>query len=105
MYEPKSPLGRSIGSARSCGDGGRMLASEINYYDVFKTSPVAMAMLTPEFILIDANEQFLEAVGRPLEQIAGRYIFDTFPKMPNDPDDPKWTALEAALASGEREVS
>jgi len=80
-----------------------MLAKEIDFHTIFTISPTAMALLTADFEFIDANDQFLDAVGRPLKALIGRNAFDAFPKMPNDPANPKWTALEAALTSGERE--
>jgi PAS domain-containing protein len=64
-----------------------------------------MALLTPDLVLIDANEQFLKGAGCELEDIVGHNIFERFPKMPPDPGgEPTWTALEAALTSGQREV-
>ena len=80
-----------------------MLAEEIDFHTIFKISPTAMALLTADLEFIDANEQFLDAVGRPLAALIGRNAFDAFPKMPNDPANPKWTALEAAMTSGQRE--
>jgi PAS domain-containing protein len=81
-----------------------MLAEEIDFHTIFKISPTAMALLTADLEFVDANDQFLDAVGRPLTALIGRHAFDAFPKMPNDPASPKWTALEAALTSGRRET-
>jgi PAS domain-containing protein len=80
-----------------------MLAEEIDFYRIFKVHETVMALLTPNLEFIDANEEFLALVGRPLEDLIGKNVFAVLPKMP--PDDgghPKRTALEEAQASGHR---
>src|SRR5258708_8461055 len=81
-----------------------MQVKEVDFHEVFKVSAIATALLTPDLVIIDANDEFLDAVGRSLDEVVGQYAFGRFPKMPNDPANPKWTALEAPLISGEREV-
>jgi PAS domain-containing protein len=82
-----------------------MLSEEIDFHDLFKVNPTAMALVTPDFEFIDANDEFLAAIGRPLEDLIGNNIFEVVPKMPEDPGGkPKWTALEAALTTRRREV-
>jgi PAS domain-containing protein len=83
-----------------------MFAQEIDFHNIFRISPTAMALLTADFVLVDAHDEFLAGCGRRLEDIVGHNVFEQFPKMPPDPGgNPMWTALEAALTSGEREVS
>jgi hypothetical protein len=43
-------------------------------------------------------------VGRTLEEVVGRNIFDVVSKLPEASGDPEWTALEAAAASGHCEA-
>jgi PAS domain S-box-containing protein len=82
-----------------------MLSHEVDFHQIFKISSTAMALLTADFVLVDANDAFIESCGRPLEEVVGHNIFEQFPKMPADPGgNPKWTALEAALTSGQREI-
>lgn len=82
-----------------------MLSQEVDFHQIFKVSPTAMALITADFVLVDANDAFIEGCGRPLEEIVGHNIFEQFPKMPADPGgSPMWTPLEAALTSGERQV-
>ena len=81
-----------------------MLSEEIDLHEIFKINPTAMALLTADFEFIDANKEFLEASGHKLEDLIGHNVFSVFPKMPSEPGNPKWTALEAALTSGRREV-
>jgi PAS domain S-box-containing protein len=81
-----------------------MLAVEIDFHEVFKVSATAMALLTADFEFLDANEEFLEAAGHKLDDLIGHNIFEVLPKMPSEPGNPKWTALEAALTSRKREA-
>jgi PAS domain S-box-containing protein len=82
-----------------------MLSEEFDFHDIFKVNPTAMALLTPDFEFIDANDEFLAAIGHALEDLIGHNAFEVVPRMPEEPGgDPKWTALEAALTSGQREV-
>ena len=81
-----------------------MLAEDIDLYRMYRMHPTAMALVSADFVLVDANDEFLEVVGRELEEVMGRNIFEAFPKVPNESGNPKWTALEAALTSGKHET-
>jgi PAS domain-containing protein len=82
-----------------------MLSQEVDFHTIFKISSTAMALLTADFVIVDANDEFVSSCGRPLEDLVGHNVFELFPKMPADPGgNPKWTVLEAALTSGKREV-
>ncbi len=82
-----------------------MLAQDIDFYQVFKIHPTAMALLTADFEVIDVNDEMLRLAGRPLDEVVGRHAFEIFPKMPYEPGRPKWTALEAAMTSGRHETN
>jgi PAS domain-containing protein len=82
-----------------------MLAQEIDFHKLYKFSPTAMALLTPDLEIIDINDEFQVCVSRPLEDVVGRNIFDVTPKMPEDSSGPQWTPLEAAMTSGRREAA
>jgi PAS domain S-box-containing protein len=82
-----------------------MLAHELDFREIFKISQTAMALLGADLTFIDANQEFLEHSGRPLEALIGRNFFEVFPKMPQDPGgQPRWVALEEAMTSGHREA-
>jgi PAS domain-containing protein len=84
--------------------GDNMTAPQIDFHEVFRIHPTAMALLTADFIILDVNAAFLEAVGLPLEELVGHNVFEKVPKMPPGPGgSPKWTALEEAMTSGKRE--
>ncbi len=52
---------------------------------VFDATPVALLVFDRDLVMIHANPAYLEAVGRPLEEIAGQRIFDVFPDDPSNP--------------------
>ena len=82
-----------------------MLSEEIDFHEIFKVNSTAMALVTPDFKFIDANDEFLAAIGQPLEDLIGHNVFEVVPKMPEDPGgSAKWTALEKALTTRRREV-
>ncbi|MCW2934412.1 MAG: protein phosphatase [Actinomycetia bacterium] len=49
---------------------------EIDYAAVFRALPGMVALLTPQLVYADANEEFLRQTGRAREQVAGRYLPD-----------------------------
>jgi serine phosphatase RsbU (regulator of sigma subunit) len=57
----------------------------IDYAAVFHALPGMVALMTPELIYADVNEDFLRGAGRKREQLIGRYIFDVFPENPDSP--------------------
>jgi PAS domain-containing protein len=80
------------------------VSHQIDYHRVFKISPTPMALLSPHLVILDANDEFLDTLGRTLDDVVGEHVFKVFPKMPRDSSGPKWTALEAAVFSRERET-
>ncbi|MFF7791667.1 SpoIIE family protein phosphatase [Streptomyces sp. NPDC007991] len=85
-----------------------MTDSAIDYTAVFQALPGMVALLTPELVYADVNEEFVRVSGRPREQLIGRYLFDVFPDNPNDPASTGMRNLEASLyrvlATGERDT-
>ncbi|MGW0584962.1 PAS domain-containing protein, partial [Streptomyces sp. NPDC002920] len=81
---------------------------QIDYAAVFRALPGMVALLTPELVYADANDDFLRLAGRTREQLLGRYIFDVFPENPNDPAAAGRQETEASMlrvvASGERDT-
>jgi serine phosphatase RsbU (regulator of sigma subunit) len=80
----------------------------IDYRAVFQALPGLVALLTPEFVYADVNEDFLRYSGRSREDLIGRYLFEVFPDNPNDPGATGARNLEVSLrrvlASGERDT-
>jgi serine phosphatase RsbU (regulator of sigma subunit) len=69
----------------------------IDYAGVFQALPGMVALLTPELVYADANEEFLRVAGRARDQVVGRYLFDVFPDNPSDSGASGMRNLEASL--------
>lgn len=82
-----------------------MMDSEVDYEAVFKASLSPLLVLTPEFVIVAANDSYLEVTGRTLEDIIGRHVFTVFPANPEAPNDPDAHGVEALRASLERVVA
>jgi PAS domain-containing protein len=79
--------------------------SQIDYEAAFKKLPGAVALLSPELVILDVSDGCLDATGRGLVEIVGRNIFEAFPDNPKDPHSTGQHDLrksfEAVLATGE----
>ncbi|MFF7560711.1 PP2C family protein-serine/threonine phosphatase [Streptomyces pseudovenezuelae] len=82
--------------------------TDTDYRAVFQALPGMVALLTPELVYADANEEFLRMAGRRREEVVGRYLFDVFPDNPNDPASTGMRNLAASLGrvleTGERDA-
>ncbi|MFG2307292.1 PP2C family protein-serine/threonine phosphatase [Streptomyces sp. NPDC048566] len=56
-----------------------------------------VALLTPDLVFVDANDEYLGSSGRSREQLVGRYLFDVFPDRPDDPASDGARNLGASL--------
>lgn len=79
-----------------------MLAQDIDFHEIFRISPTAMAVLSADLYFVDVNDQFLAEAGRSLEELIGHNVFEMFPKMPRDLGDTERTVLEEAFDTGRR---
>jgi PAS domain-containing protein len=77
--------------------GEVMTAVQVDYLAVFRQLPVDVVLLTPEFVIADANEAFLQAAGRRREDVLGLSMFDAFPDSPWDPGATGERNLRASL--------
>ncbi|MFF4506821.1 SpoIIE family protein phosphatase [Streptomyces sp. NPDC001401] len=80
----------------------------IDYGAVFQALPGMVALLTPELVYADVNEEFCTMSGRKRQDLVGRYLFDVFPDNPNDSGASGMRNLAASLqrviATGERDA-
>ncbi|MET9457992.1 SpoIIE family protein phosphatase [Streptomyces canus] len=85
-----------------------MRKPQIDYAAVFRALPGMVALLTPELVYVDFNDDFLRLTGRAREQLLGRYIFDAFPENPNDSAASGMRetreSMLRAVATGERDT-
>ncbi|MFG3350290.1 PP2C family protein-serine/threonine phosphatase [Streptomyces sp. NPDC048018] len=81
---------------------------QIDYGAVFHALPGMVALLTPDLLYADANEDFLRLAGRTRDQLVGRYIFDVFPEHPGEPAAAGMRETRESMlrvvASGERDT-
>ncbi|MEX1651697.1 SpoIIE family protein phosphatase [Streptomyces pseudovenezuelae] len=82
--------------------------TDTDYRAVFQALPGMVALLTPDLVYADVNEEFLRMAGRRREEVVGRYLFDVFPDNPNDPASTGMRNLAASLGrvleTGERDA-
>ncbi|MBK3640721.1 PP2C family protein-serine/threonine phosphatase [Streptomyces sp. MBT33] len=80
----------------------------IDYAGVFQCLPGMVALLTPDLVYADVNEEFLRGAGRRRDQVVGRYLFDVFPDNPKDDAASGMRNLAASLQrvldTGERDA-
>jgi PAS domain-containing protein len=73
--------------------------SDIDYQMVFRAFPGPTALLSCDFTIVDANEDYLAAVGRERADVVGRNIFVAFPTNNREPDNGGEDTLRASLES------
>jgi PAS domain-containing protein len=80
------------------------VTQQIDYQAAFKSMPGAVALLSPDLVILDVSDGYLDAAGRRVDDIVGRHILEAFPVNPRDPGDtgPRdlQASLEAVLANG-----
>ncbi|MFJ6087039.1 PP2C family protein-serine/threonine phosphatase [Streptomyces sp. NPDC092369] len=85
-----------------------MTVTAIDYARVFRALPGMVALLTPDLVYADANEEYLRMSGRTHEQVVGRHLVEVFPDNPNNPAASGMRNLAASLErvreTGERDA-
>ncbi|HEY2638424.1 MAG TPA: PAS domain-containing protein [Streptosporangiaceae bacterium] len=71
--------------------------TQIDYRAAFKCMPGAVALLSPDLVIMDVSDGYLDAAGRRSEDIVGRNILEAFPNNPVDPGDTGPQDLQASL--------
>jgi len=61
--------------------------------------PGAVALLSPDLVILDVSDGYADAAGRDVDEIIGRHIIDAFPDNPRDPADTGPRDLRASLAA------
>jgi PAS domain-containing protein len=85
-----------------------MTGPQVDYAAVYRQLPVPVLLLTPELEIADANEAFLQTMGRTRDGLLSRNVFDAFPENPSDPGATgvrnSVAAMRRVLAKGEPEA-
>lgn len=85
-----------------------MAGIDIDYAAIYQQLPISVMLLTPDFVVLDANQAYLDATGRARDQLIGRNVFEAFPDNPADPlstgvQDSK-ASLARVMATGKADV-
>ena len=84
-------------------DGGEVVTGpKVDYTALYRQIPVPVLALTPDFVIADANDAYLQVMGRTREELLGRDAFDAFP---DNPSDPGATGVRNSVASLRRVVA
>ena len=79
--------------------------ADINYQAVFVAFPGPTALLSCDFQILDANDDYLAAMGRDRADVVGQNIFVAFPtdghERGNTGADNLRASLESVVATGE----
>lgn len=63
-----------------------MVRERIDYRALFAATPSPYLVLGRDLVIVDVNQAYLLATGRPRAELVGQYLFDAFPDNPADPD-------------------
>jgi signal transduction histidine kinase len=77
----------------------------IDYEAVFQFTVTPLLLLTPDLVIVAANQSCLKVMGRTREDLVGRHMFTAFPANPDAPNDPDAQGAEVLRASLERVVA
>lgn len=73
--------------------------------DFYKSSAIPCLFLlpdSPKFTVIDANDAYLKATGKQLNQVIGLKMFDIFPESPGEDSQKRVKAFRSALENAFR---
>jgi len=69
----------------------------IDYAALFAAAPTAYLVMSPDLVILDANDAYLATVGRTRGELVGRPIFDVFPPTPDTLDDDGVPRVQVSL--------
>ncbi|MFP5406528.1 MAG: PAS domain-containing protein, partial [Gammaproteobacteria bacterium] len=55
------------------------MSPSISHTSLFRLSPNPYMVLDRDFVFVDANDAYLRATGRTLQELIGRNLFEAFP--------------------------
>lgn len=69
----------------------------MDYAALFAATPSPYLVLTPDLVIVEVNKAYLDATGRPRDDLIGQHIFEAFPDNPADPEADGVRNLNASL--------
>ena len=80
----------------------------VDHEQLFQGLPTAYLVMTPDLVIAEANEAYLDLLGRTRAELVGRPVFDAFPPAPDSLDahgqNPLQTSFERARDTGQPDV-
>jgi GAF domain-containing protein len=80
----------------------------VDWPGLFQALPTAYLVMTPDLRIADANQAYLDSVGRRREEILGRDVFEAFPPTPDAMDESGVSRIqvsfERVLRTGQAET-
>lgn len=74
---------------------------DVPYAAIFAATPAPLVVVTPEFVIEEANRAYLDVVGRSREELVGRYMLDVFPEDA-DPAGHRAASVRASMERARR---
>jgi PAS domain S-box-containing protein len=75
-----------------------LVPSPLDLLPVFNAQPGATLLLSPDWVILGASDDYLAATLTQRETIVGQYIFDAFPDNPEAPEANAVANVRASLA-------
>jgi PAS domain S-box-containing protein len=72
---------------------------EIDFQKLFESCPDSYLLLSPDLIILNASNSYLENTITKRDEIVGRGLFDVFPDNPDDPEADGVSNLYASLCT------
>src|ERR1700712_3211260 len=76
----------------SSGDGGG-----VDFEALFAGLPTAYLVMTPDLVIVQANEAYLKLLGRVRDDLIGRPVFEAFPPTAAALDEDGRNTLQASF--------
>lgn len=80
------------------------MGPQIDFEAVFKACQAPSVLLTPDFVMVAANDAYVQLADRSLEELLGRNLFAVFPANPHPPDAPEVQGADILRDSLEQAV-
>ena len=79
-------------------------AHPVDFARLFAGLPTAYMVMSPDLVIVEANEAYLQLLGRTRQELVGRPVFEAFPPTPDALDEegrnPLQTSFERARDTG-----
>jgi serine phosphatase RsbU (regulator of sigma subunit) len=71
--------------------------TDLDYAALFAATPSPYLVLSPDLVIVEVNQGYLDATMRKRDELIGQHVFDAFPDNPADPEADGVRNLDASL--------